>query len=261
MNSLLSSIINLFLLGDIYSFNTDDWEPYDQEMQLKNESKVKYRIVDVELEALCNLEKKFTYFPDKYNFQEGTQHCMRFGGSRIDVASKDQVDEVVNFLWSVKGDPAFTPREWVTTGTKFTDKAEMNVWRDVETGELPQDPFNWFFGEPNGGDVENCAELWIRGKSEERLNGFNDIACSRPLSIACQSIGIVTLTLRGAFFLTFMHKRNQSPRLMPFDCFGHNLQNGSWGLEWEEVLFRKSWLEGFLGARIRGVVNVIIHRK
>ena len=50
----------------------------------------------------------------------------------------------------------------VTTGTMFTDEKVTNVWLDVETGLPPQDPFVWFFAEPNSGTVENCAQVWIK---------------------------------------------------------------------------------------------------
>ena len=66
------------LAGDIYSFDPDDWEPYDLEMQKDNASKVHYRVVEGERETFCNLQRKYIYFPDQYNFHEGCMLCKRF---------------------------------------------------------------------------------------------------------------------------------------------------------------------------------------
>ena len=117
------------------------------------------------------------------------------------------VDAVVGFLNSVKEDPQFSDDLYVTTGTMFTDEEVTNVWLDYETGLPPQDPFVWFFAEPNGGTVENCAQVWIKEESTGKTSGFNDPTCSSP-PVACQDIGKVTLTFRG-YTLLFSEKFRQ----------------------------------------------------
>ena len=94
--------ILLIFLGDIYSFNPDDWEPYDKELQQDNSTRVQYRVVDVNRESLCNLQDKYTFFPDFYSFHEGTLICKRFGEKRSDVSTRQMVDAVDGFLNSVK---------------------------------------------------------------------------------------------------------------------------------------------------------------
>ena len=116
-------------------------------------SKVQYKVVDIDQTTLCNLQKKYTYFPDRYKFQEGTELCRRFGGRKVDVSSKEQVAAVSNFLYSILDDPAFSETSWVSTGTMFTDEDVTNVWVNHETGNLPKDKFSWFFEEPNGGNA------------------------------------------------------------------------------------------------------------
>ena len=185
--------------------------PFYEEKQRDKSTKVQYRVVDIDQATLCNLQKKYTYFPDRYNFQEGTELCRRFGGRKVDVSSKEQVAAVSSFLYSILDDPAFSETSWVSTGTMFTDEDVTNVWVDYETGNLPEDKFSWFFGEPNGGNVENCAELWGKAEADGgKTNGFNDIACSRPVQTACEDVGSVKLMLRGCFNLTLIGKESIS---------------------------------------------------
>ena len=92
--------------GDIYSFNPDDWEVFDKELQ-KNESiSVQYRTVDLAKSSLCQTERKYTFFPDHYNHLDGSKLCERFGGRRVDVSTKVNFEQVVAFLGGIKDDPA-----------------------------------------------------------------------------------------------------------------------------------------------------------
>ena len=172
----------------------------DKELQ-KNESiRVQYRVVDVEKSAICKTESKYTYFPDKFKLQEGTEVCVRFGGRRVNVSTDEQFDSVVSFMAGVRDDSAWTEDLWVTTFTTFTDDDEFNVWKDYETGKVRETPFNWGFGEPNGGMIENCAEIRISDKDSEgnRYGYLNDLACTNIIGVTCEDIGDVVLTLRGA---------------------------------------------------------------
>ena len=172
---------------------------YDKKLQ-KNESiKVQYRVVELDKSTLCNTEKKYTFFPDRYKHLDGAQLCKRFGGRLVDVSSKEKFDEVAAYLGTIKDDPAWTENLDVTTYTMFTDEEEFNVWKNYETGELPQDPLDWAFAEPNGGMVENCAQVRIN-KDEETgrwVGSYNDRSCTDPIAVACQGIGEVLITLRG----------------------------------------------------------------
>ena len=81
----------------------------------------------------------------------------------------------------------------------YTDEKELNVWRHYETGELPADPLIWNVGEPNGGMVENCAQLLVQSNMDgtKYIATFNDLACDNPRPVACQDIGTLLLKLRG----------------------------------------------------------------
>ena len=166
-------------------------------MQLSNASRIQYRVVDVDTNSLCNIQEKYTYFPDKHNFFDGTNLCKRFGGRRVDVSTRLKVQEVVKFLFSVKDDVQFSDSQDISTGTMYTDHEVTNVWREFETGQPPLDPFQWFYAEPNGGLVENCAEIWAKEEGNKRSSGFNDESCASARPTACQDIGLVKLTLRG----------------------------------------------------------------
>ena len=181
---------------------------YDKELQKDESIKVQYRVVELDKSTLCNNEKKYTFFPDKYKHLDGSQLCKRFGGRRVDVSSKEKFDEVATFLGTIKDDPSWSENMDVTTYTMFTDEKEFNVWKNYETGELPQDPLNWNFAEPNGGMVENCAQVWIN-KDEDTgrwVGSYNDQTCTKPAPVACQGIGAVLLTLRGRIIKEGLNK-------------------------------------------------------
>ena len=172
----------------------------NEELQ-KNESlSVQYEIVEVDKSSVCQSEMKYTFFPDQFQYDEGTELCTRFGGRRVDVSTKDKFDNVVQFMGGIREDPAFTKDMWITTHTLYTDKDEFNVWRNRETGELPEFDFKWGYAEPNGGMIENCAEVRIlemKNEDGQWVGYFNDMTCTSPIRQTCQDIGEVTLTLRG----------------------------------------------------------------
>ena len=191
--------MNTLLIGDIYSFNTDDWEVYDKEIQRNDSLRVQYRVVDLDKSSLCNSDKKYSFFPDPYQHLDGSKLCKRFGGERVDITSKENLNAVVDYLLSLKEDTAWSIHaEDLTTYTMLTDEEQFNVWKNYETGELPEYPLVWNFGEPNGGMVENCAQIWIKKNAEGEWTGtFNDQTCTKPVPVACEGVGEVVLTLRG----------------------------------------------------------------
>ena len=170
---------------------------------------MQYRVVDLEKSSLCQTERKYSFFPDKYQHLEGSKLCERYGGRRVDVSTKNKFNQVVAYLGSIKDDPAWTKGMEVSTYTMFTDEEKFNVWKNYETGELPKDPLEWAFAEPNGGMVENCAQIWINQDENGNWVGmYNDAACSNPRSVACEGIGEVVLTFRGEICMTiFATKR------------------------------------------------------
>ena len=98
--------MSTLLIGDIYSFNTDDWEVYDKEIQRNCFLSVQYRVVDLDKSSLCNSDKKYLFFPDPYQHLNGSELCKRFGGERVDITSKEKSNAVVDYLLSLKEDTA-----------------------------------------------------------------------------------------------------------------------------------------------------------
>ena len=162
---------------------------------------MQYRVIDLEKSSLCPTARKYTFFPDKYQHLEGSKLCERYGGRRVDVSTKSKFNQVVAYLGSIKDDPAWSKGFEVSTYTMFTDEEKFNVWKNYKTGKLPDDPLEWAFAEPNGGMVENCAQIWINPDENGKWVGsFNDAMCSSPRAVACEGIGDVVLTLRGKIF-------------------------------------------------------------
>ena len=150
--------------------------------------------------SLCKTLEKFTFFPDGYGQRDGTRLCKRFGGKRVDVSSRRNINEILDWLVSMKEDPEFYENMKMDIHTMFNDEEHPNVWKNYETNNLPQDPFDWNFGEPNGGAMENCAQLLVKRNPEisnpiKWIGKFNDIPCSQLLPVACEHV-VKVFTLR-----------------------------------------------------------------
>ena len=66
-------MLNNLLIGDIYSFNPDNWEVYDKEIQRNDSLRVQYSVVDLDKSSLCNSDKKYSFFPDPYQHLDGSK--------------------------------------------------------------------------------------------------------------------------------------------------------------------------------------------
>ena len=187
--------------GDMYTWDAQNWEHYDDELQNDKNSAVEYRIVKIPRKSLCKTTAKYTFFPDSYSFSDGFNVCRRFGGKLVDVSTSTRVNAVVTFLGkNIKENPKYDDSISISTYTMYTDEKEFNVWRHRETDELPSDPLIWNVGEPNGGMVENCAQLLVQssvGEESKYIATFNDFTCSNPVPVACEDIGELLLKFRG----------------------------------------------------------------
>ena len=185
-----------FKKGDIYSWEVDDWEPFDKELQKNKTTAVQYRKEEIPKSSLCKTSQRFTFFPDKYDMLEGMNLCRRFGGEMVDVPTHRKGEAIVDFVGEIMDNPKYERiRSVHVPFVAYTDTEELNVWRHYETGELPEEPFIWNTAEPNGGMVENCANLVI--KKEERSLLFNDMSCTSKLPTVCQGIKEIVVKLRG----------------------------------------------------------------
>ena len=193
----------LFKKGDMYSWDANDWEHYDNDLQKNKDTAVQYRIVKIPQKLLCKTAEKYTFFPDRYSFSDGFDVCRRFGGKLVDVSTSAKVNSVAAFLGKIVENPKYDETSSISTYTMYTDEKEFNVWRHRETGKLPVDPLEWNIWEPNGGMVENCAELRIvlvepsDGEESKYIAAFNDFTCSNPIPVACEDIGELLLKFRG----------------------------------------------------------------
>jgi hypothetical protein len=116
----------------------------------------------------------------------------------IDVSTYGKANSVVNFLdEDIMDNPKYSEVELMRPYTMYTDSKEFSVWRHYETGELPTEPLVWDSGEPNGGMVENCAQLVVTGEKAKRAVAFNDNTCEAPMIVACEDIGDVVIKFRG----------------------------------------------------------------
>ena len=185
--------------GDIYSWDADDWEPYDKELQKNEVSAVQYRRVDVERKSLCKATEKYTFFPDQSGFKESLNLCRRFGGRLADASTSKKSNAVAAFLGTrIKENPKYDDSIDARTYSSFTDEEELNVWVDFHTGKPAEDPLNWNGAEPNGGMVENCNNLLAEKDQQGKyLATYIDVTCPWPVANVCEDIGDVIIKFRG----------------------------------------------------------------
>ena len=178
--------------GDIYSWDADDWEPFDKELQKNKSTAVQYRNIKIPLKSLCKAAEKYTFFPDIYTFSDSVNLCRRFGGKLIDVSTSAKANAVAMFLGkNVKENPKYDETITISSFTMYRDEKEFNVWRHHETDELPSDPLKWSVSEPNGGMKENCATLWLQLSADKSryIAPLSDLRCTQPNAVACEDIG------------------------------------------------------------------------
>ena len=124
-------------------------------------------MVTVDSDEFCPVGGKYSYFPDGYTANDGVDLCKRFGGSVVNISTRAQFDAAVDHIGKLKdAAPPIAARVTIigtefAPFTKFRDELEYNRWIDFETGEGPIDPLPWAYREPNGGDAENCAHIWL----------------------------------------------------------------------------------------------------
>ena len=84
---------------------------------------------------------------------------------------------------------ADSPRNQYSTYLRYRDEGTVNKWVDFETGRPPHDPLQWQYIEPNGGAVENCAQVVILGPDEDGqfLGRLNDMPCEFRLPVLCEA--------------------------------------------------------------------------
>ena len=152
----------------------------------------------------------------------------------VDVSTHRKGQAVVDFVGEIIDNPKYAriQKEHVPF-VPYTDIDELNVWRHYETGELPNEEFIWNTAEPNGGMVENCANLVIKGGKEERRLLFNDITCTYELPTVCQGVQEIVVKLRG---LCKYSQMDTTFSMVEGDLNGKRYFSGNtgWKLFWDD---------------------------
>ena len=189
-----------FLKGDIYSWDPNDWEPYNKELQSDPDLAVQYRTVNTPLKSLCMSEQKYTFFPDFYDFRGAIDLCRRFGGRMAELATSDKVDAVLNFLGKeIKENDKYDDSLSISISIPYTDVEEDTFFIHYETGLPPEDPLPWCDSQPNGGMVECCGIFGDIQKDENNkyTSYLFDCPCTAQLPVLCEDVGEIVLEIRG----------------------------------------------------------------
>ena len=177
--------------GDWYSWNVEDWGLKDQE-----NPNITYQITNETVNDVCSLSKSiYEYFPDQNPYFANHKLCNLFGGTTAVTSTEKLVNDTADFVQRHCNMHSC----WGSFYTRYNDIAKFNKWVDFETGLPADDPLIWAYGEPNGGDFENCAQVWTMFDEErDRYYGkHNDLPCGASCPSLCQGIGTIRLTLRG----------------------------------------------------------------
>ena len=170
------------LKGDWYSWNAEDWE-------IDNDNpNVPYKIINETVNEVCSLSKsKYEYFPDGNNYFENHKLCKLFGGRSADVSTQKLLNESADFI----ARHCAQHNCYKSVYVRFNDIDNFNEWVDYETKQPFKETMIWNYGEPNGGDFENCAQLLIGDVYEQ--NGvkkwggkLNDAPCGYTMPSLCE---------------------------------------------------------------------------
>ena len=168
------------LKGDWYSWNADDWVNRDNgsaSQKVLNET-----VVDV-----CSLSKsKYEYFPDQNEYFANHRLCKLFGGTTANTNTQKLVNETADFVTrhcEIHGC-------WASFYTRYNDIDKFNEWGDYETKEASKETMLWAYGEPNGGNFENCGQMWTRSyevNGRKKWYGVhNDLPCEARVPSLCE---------------------------------------------------------------------------
>ena len=188
-----------FLKGDIYSWDADDWEPYDKELQKNEDSAVQFKTVDIPLESFCTPKQKYTFFPDMYDFLGSINLCKRFGGELADVSTSGKVQGVLKFLGKDIGEnEKYDDTLLLSTYSSYTDEIEDMAWIHYESKLTPIDPLPWSKDQPDGGMAERCGFFSeVQKVGSKYTSALWDLPCNVLRPVVCEDIGEVVLKIRG----------------------------------------------------------------
>ncbi|XP_013403252.1 macrophage mannose receptor 1-like [Lingula anatina] len=114
----------------------------------------------------------YTYVHIALTYSEATEYC-RANGTHLATAETMKGLSILYAFW--KQIPGAGTRLWMGAD----DIAQNGDWRWTAADGDPVDYYNWRLDEPNGGDRENCMELYTDG-------GWNDLLCSRLKHFICE---------------------------------------------------------------------------
>ena len=188
------------LKGNWYSWDSLDWILKDSTKDPNDY----FQITEETKDSVCyKFESKYEYFPDHNEFFTNHKLCRLFGGKVANTSTLQLVDDTIQFLTGLCEQEGFQCNPMCcgfgnSFYTAYNDIAQFNDWVDSETDERPLDSLNWGYGQPSGGDFENCAHIYPQTNDDGSYFGqWNDAPCDMGLPSMCEGLGSIVLTLRG----------------------------------------------------------------
>ena len=131
-------------------WNFDDWTPYDKETKFLKE-------MEVDPKDFCEKSERYLYFYKASNFENMDEFCQKFGGETVNVSTKAQLMDTLDFFIDMHSNPG-----WVKDGMDvgqylipYTDKEEEGTW--IHKDYPDQMPYlSWHLTQPDGEEGENC---------------------------------------------------------------------------------------------------------
>ena len=195
---MISNTLELqdMIKGDWYSWDASDWSMWGLEYPNEN---LTYKVTNESINSVCSTDaSKYEFFPNFNEFHANHKLCKLFGGESANTSTSAQVNEAIRYVKSLCYNGNFQcSNQWfgVTFYTRYYDIEKFNEWVDFETNKKSLERIDWNYGEPNGGDFENCAQViysWGRD-----IGKHNDLPCAWAIPTLCEDIGKIILTLRG----------------------------------------------------------------
>ena len=107
------------------------------------------------------------------NWENARRDCLRYGGDLVSIASQSEMSFIHN-----RSPNSLKHVYWI--GLNDRRNESQFVWSDG-TPYNASVYSNWFSGEPNDRDGEDCVELYSNGG-----NGWNDNGCEKEFGYICE---------------------------------------------------------------------------
>ena len=219
-------------------WNIDDWTPIDEQTKFLKE-------VEVDPKEFCEKSDRYLYFYKASNFDRMDEFCHKFGGQTVNVSTKDQLMDTMDFFIDMHSNSDWGLDAWDIGNyiTPYTDKDKEGTYIHKDyPDEMPY--INWHLLEPDGEKGENCLVNMMTVDNDTITNVIGrdyscgadfvfNVLCENPRKFLGKIYGLCKKTSFDTSYKLSKLPSNFDEKKMYFSG------NFGWQIIWEEA--NKFW--------------------